>query len=257
MENIFFFLSKVLVWLIYPLSLGVLLLILAYGAALLRKKAPFHILFWLGFLVLYLFSIEPVADFLLRPLERKCSLAQGSDLKADAIVVLSGDVKKRVSPGSDIEVGGNRVLKAVRLYKSGAAPIILMTGGSGDLFDQSFKESVLMKDLAVEFGVPKEKIIIETESRNTRENALYAKRLLDKNNVKRIILITSAFHLPRSCALFKKVGIDVIPVGTDFRATDEQYNPFSFIPSSGNLSQSSVALKEYVAIFTYWLMGWI
>lgn len=252
----FFAASKILVWFIYPLSLGVLLLILAYGAALLRKKAPFHILFWLGFVVLYLFSIEPVRDFLLKPLERKYPLAQGSDLKADAIVVLSGDVRKKVFPQSGIEVGGNRVLKAIRLYKSGAAPIILMTGGSGDFFDPSFKESVLMKDLAIEFGVPKEKIIIETESRNTRENAAYTKQLLDKNNVKKVILVTSAFHLPRSCALFKKAGIDVVPVGTDFHVTDERYDPFSFIPSPGNLSLSSVAIKEYAGIILYWLMGW-
>ena len=252
----FFTASKIMIWLIYPLSLGVLLLILAYGSSLLRKKAPFHILFWLGFLVLYLFSIEPVPNYLLKPLERKHPLSEGSDLKADAIVVLSGDVRKRVFPRSDIEVGGNRVLKAIRLYKSGAAPIIVMTGGSGDFFDPSFKESVLMRDLAIEFGVPKEKIIIETESRNTRENVVYTKQLLDKINVKRVILVTSAFHLPRSCALFKKVGIDVVPMGTDFYVTDEKYDPFSFVPSPGNLSLSSTAIKEYAGILVYWLMGW-
>ncbi len=252
----FFAASKLLTWLIYPLSLGILLLILAYGAALLRKKAPFHILFWLGFLALYLFSIEPVRDVLLEPLESKYPLAQSSDLKADAIVVLSGDVRKRLSSRSDIEVDGNRVLKGIRLYKSGAAPIVVMTGGSGKLFDQSFKEAVLMRDLAIDFGVPREKIIIETESRNTRENAVYTKRLLDKLNIKKVILITTASHLPRSCALFQKVGIEVIPVGTDFHVTGEKYDPFSFIPSSGNLSLSSTAIKEYAGIMIYWLMGW-
>lgn len=253
----FFAASKIMIWLIYPLSLGILLLILAYAAALLRKRAPFHILFWLGFVILYLFSIAPVRNFLLNPLERKYPSLQRSELKADAIVVLSGDVRKRVVPEDDIEVGGNRVLKAVRLYQRGAAPIIIMTGGSGDFFDPSFKEAVLMKDLAIEFGVPKDKIIIETESRNTRENVVYTKRLLDKVNAKKIILVTAAFHVPRSYALLRKVGIDVIPAATDYRVTDEKYDPFSFIPNSGNLSLSSIAIKEYVGLFVYRLMGWI
>lgn len=253
----FFSASKILIWLIYPLSLGVLLLMLSYWAALLRKKASFHILFWLGFIILYLFSIEPVPDLLLKSLEEKYAPLQGADLKADAIVVLSGDIKKRVFPRSDIEVGGNRVLKAIRLYRQGAAPMILMTGGSGDLFDPSFKEAILMRDLAVEFGVPKEKVITETESRNTRENVVYTKQLLDKIKAKKVILVTSAFHLPRSLALFKKAGVDVVPVGTDFYVTGDKYDLFSFIPSPGNLSRSSTAIKEYAGILVYWLMGWI
>ncbi len=253
----FFAASKIMIWLIYPLSLGLLLLILAYGAALLRKKALFHFFFLLTIVILYLFSIEPVADFLLKPLERKhLSMNQG-DLKADAIVVLSGDTRKKVFPRNDIEVGGNRVIKAVRLFKQKAAPIMIMTGGSGDFFDQGFKEAVFMKELAEEFEVPSDKIIIETESRNTRENAVYTKQILDKIKAKKIILVTSAFHLPRSYGLFKKIGIDAVPAASDFYVTDEIYNPFSFLPTTGSLANSSVAIKEYVGIFVYWLMGWL
>ncbi len=114
-----------------------------------------------------------------------------------------------------------------------------------------------MKELAEEFGVPSDKIIIETESRNTRENALYTKQILDKIKAKKIILVTSASHLPRSYGLLKKIGIDTVPVASDFYVTDEIYNPFSFIPSIASLTTSSVAIKEHVGIFVYWLMGWI
>ena len=253
----FFAASKIMIWLLYPLSVGLLLLIFAYGAALLKRRGLFHIFFLMAILMIYLFSIEPVSNFLLKPLERKHLSTNESDLKADAIVVLAGDVRKRVFPRSHIEVGGNRVLKAVRLFKQGAAPIMVMTGGSGDIFDQSFKEAMWMKELAVELGVPKERILIETESRNTKENVFYTKQILDKIKAKRIILVTSALHVPRSYALAKKIGIDAVPVASDFSVTDEKYDPFSFIPTAQNLSRSSIAIKEYVGLLVYALMGWI
>lgn len=253
----FFAASKILAWLIYPLSLGLLSLILAYGAFLLGKKRSFHVLFLLGIVVLYLCSIGPGAAFLLRTLERKHLPPNPSGLKADAIVVLGGDLRKKVFPREDIEVDGNRVIKGVRLFKQGAAPLMIMSGGSGDLFDQAFKEVVIMKELATQFEVPKEKIIIETESRNTRENILYTKKILDRVKAKRIILVTSAYHLPRAYALAKKAGIDAVPVPSDFYAADEGYDAFSFLPHPTALLHSTMALKEHVGIFVYWLMGWI
>ena len=114
-----------------------------------------------------------------------------------------------------------------------------------------------MKELAVEFGIPKDKVLVETQSRNTRENVLYTKAILNKLKAKKVILVTSAFHLPRSYALFKKAGIDAVPVASDFYITDQRYNPFSFIPSLGSLALSSIAIKEYAGLFVYRLMGWI
>lgn len=253
----FFAAAKILVWFIYPLSLGVFLLILAYVAALLRKRASFHVLFWSGLLSIYLLSVGPVSDLLLKPLERKYISANPSDLKADAIVVLAGDLRKKVFPRHEVEVNGTRVIKGVRLYKEKAAPVMIMTGGSGDLFDQAFREAPLMQELAVEMGVPRDKILVEAESRNTRESAVYTKSILDKMKAKKIILVTSALHLPRSYALFKKVGIDTVPVTADFYATDQAYTPFSFIPHPLTLLRSSYAIHEYFGIFVYWLMGWI
>lgn len=253
----FFAASKIMVWLVYPFSLGILLLIFAYGALLLRKRSSFHIFFWAAFLILYLFGIQPVSDSLLKPLERKHLSQDPLASKGDAIVVLAGDVKKRIFPRSDIELGGNRVIKAIRLFRQKAAPVIIMTGGSGDLFDPDFKEAVSMKELAMEFGVPGEKIMVESRSKNTRENVVYTKEILDKIGAKRIILVTSAFHLPRAYALFRRIGMDTVPVAADFYVTDERYDPFSFIPNSGSLSLSALAIKEYVGLFVYRLRGWI
>ena len=253
----FFAASKILAWLIYPLSLGILFLLSAYAALLLRKRRSFHALFLLGMLVLYLCSIAPVSGFLLKGLERRHLPPERSDLKADAIVVLGGDLRKKVFPREDVELDGNRVLKAVRLFKQGAAPIVIMSGGSGNLFNQGFKEAVIMKELTAGFEVPEDKIIIESESSDTRENILNTKKILDKLKAKRIILVTAAYHLPRAYALAKKAGIDAVPVASDFYVTDEAYDPFSFLPHPIALFHSTMAIKEYVGLFVYRLIGWI
>ncbi len=68
-----------------------------------------------------------------------------------------------------------------------------------------------MKEFATKLVVPDERIISETESRNTRENALYTKKILKKINAQKVILVTSAFHMPRSYAVFKKIGVNAVP----------------------------------------------
>ena len=253
----FFYASKILVWLIYPLSLGILFLAAAFLLRNMKKRRVFNTLFMSGILILYLFSIAPVANFLLMPLERKHPLVDYNNLKADAIVVLAGDVKRRFFPGDQVELAGNRVLKGVRLFRQGAAPLIIMTGGSGDIFDQEFQEAPLMKEFAVEFGVPPDRIIVEAGSRNTHENALHTKKLLDTLEGRNIILVTSAFHMPRAYSVFRKRGIETFPASTDFVVRQGHYTPFSFIPQTGYLNRSSTAIKEYAGIFMYWLRGWI
>jgi uncharacterized SAM-binding protein YcdF (DUF218 family) len=255
--NLIFVATKLAVWLVYPLSLGAALLLAAYLSGLFNRKRLFHLLFWMGFGVLYLASIEPVADRLIKPLQGTEPSPLASSLKADAIVVLGGDLKKKPFPTSDVEVAGNRTLKAARLFKQKVAPVIVVSGGSGDLFDPDFKEADLMKALLVELGVPGGKILVETRSRNTRENALYAKEELDRVGAKKIILVTSAFHVPRAQALFRRLGIEVVPAPSDYFTIDRKFNPFSFIPDTGSLERSQLAVKEYVAMTFYRAMGWI
>ena len=228
----FFVSSNVLVLFIYPLSLSFFLLMAAIVLSYFRKKL-FRVFLLCGLIILYIFSIRPTSDFLLRPLERKYVVDKDGTFSADAIVVLEGP--------------GNRHIKGVSLFYKKAAPLI-MSGGEG---------AITMAEFALEFGVPANKIITEKESRNARENALYTKQILNKINAKKIILITSAYHMPRAYVVFKKIGVDVMPVAADFIVTDKPYNLFSFIPNVDDLRHSTFAIKEYVGIIVYWLRGWI
>lgn len=258
-RKVFFPLSKLIVWIIYPLSITFILLLLALFGLIRKKKKTFHIFFIAAISILYLFSINSTAYFLFYPLESMYINFSNQYPKADVIVVLSPGIRYSKHPSMEVELdsGSNRILKAVRLFKGGVAPLILMSGGSGELFTNQKPDAHAMKSLAVEFGVPADRILVETRSRNTYENALYSKEILKNMGQKTIIIVTSAFHMPRAVATFKKMGIEPIPISTDFLSPQKEFDISYFIPNVINLNRSSLAIKEYVGLLIYRLNGWL
>ncbi len=242
---IYHYLSKILVWGIYPLTLGMLCLLLAYWFERKRDRRLFRRFFFAGFAVLYLFSITPIQRLLVRPLKIVTPI-NFADIKADAIVVLGGEPA--------------RSLTGIRLFKQGASPLIISAGGSGELLQEEQKESHRMTDFLIEFGVPKDRIISESKSKNTRENALYTKGMMDSLKIHTIALVTSSLHMRRSVGTFSKLGFDVIPVGSRlFRIPKkrERFDPFTLIPNVGNLSLSTQAIYEYFALILYKILNWV
>src|SRR5664279_2659756 len=124
-----------------------------------------------------------------------------------------------------------------------------------------------MQSLLEFMGVPAQAIWQEDQSQNTYENALYCARILKTKGITRVILVTSAMHMPRSVALFKKQGIDVIPAPTDYTVTQStldglNHEPFlawvvDVLPNASSLSLTANVLKEYFGIFAYRLQGWL
>jgi uncharacterized SAM-binding protein YcdF (DUF218 family) len=143
-------------------------------------------------------------------------------------------------------MGGARVLGAARLYKMGKAPLVLVT--SGDPYVSSSgevrQESNDMADLLVEYGVPKEAIVIETKARTTAENALYSAQLLKAKNIENLILVTSAFHMRRSVKLFEKQGLVVTPFATSHEIVGAR-RAQDYSPKAMTLSRSTLYLKEF------------
>ncbi|KAA3603992.1 MAG: YdcF family protein [Candidatus Scalindua sp. AMX11] len=240
----FFVVSKILVWFIYPLSISFFLVLTALILSYRGKKRLYNSFLFSGIVIIYLFSIRPTAELLLSPLEHKYLENKIDITKTDAIVVLSGGE-------------GKRIIKGIVLYHKKIAPLVIMSGGSSSIFYKRPKGALAMKEIATALGVPDGTIIAETESRNTRENAIYTKQILDRIDAKKIVLVTSAFHIPRAYALFKKIGVDAVPVASDFIIKPSPYDPFSFIPNVGDLENSSLAIKEYFGIAAYWIKGWI
>jgi uncharacterized SAM-binding protein YcdF (DUF218 family) len=252
----FFLLSKLLVYLIYPLSV-VCLLLLAACWILSRRPRLGRSLVIIALALLWLLS-TPVADLLLLPLEGSYPMAAATH-HADAVVVLAGMVRADAARGDQIELGeaADRIVAGIDLVGRNRADYLLIAGGSGDLFNQSFSEALILERFARRHGVPGDSILLDTTSRNTHENAVQAGALLQKAGLSDIILVTSAFHMPRAMACFRKVGLHPRPYPVDFRSARGGFNALSWLPSAANLQASTTAVREYVGLVVYWLQGYI
>jgi uncharacterized SAM-binding protein YcdF (DUF218 family) len=175
---------------------------------------------------------------------------------ADAIVVLGGSLKPRTSPGQEVLLSdsSNRILHAARLYKNRKAKVIIACGGA----ERDEPEALAMKALLTEWGVPEDAILIETKSLNTYQNAINVKPILKTHNLNNILLVTSAFHMPRALATFDTAGINTIPSTTDHKSLDENiYSISDFLPELDALRGTLRTLNEHLGMFVYRLRGWI
>jgi uncharacterized SAM-binding protein YcdF (DUF218 family) len=253
----FFILSKTLSFLIYPLSLAILLFVLSI---ILRKRHSniAKIIFYIALVGLYIFSITPVADLLLFSLE--FSFEKGTIPKnMEAIVVLAGMIDLQRSNEERIELSSasDRIVEGILLAQNYPNTLLILSGGSGSLFDQSKSEAEMMEILAIRLGISRERIRLDNRSRNTYENAVESKKILDKEDISCFVLVTSASHMRRALGCFRKVGLNPIPYAVDFKNHLGKYNLFSLIPSAGSLGASTAAIHEYIGIITYKLRGYL
>lgn len=260
------FLSKFLPLLVYPLGLGS---ILVAAALFLRKRRRLQTgLLVAALLVLFIGSNRWVSYILARSLEWQY-LPPDPIPSAEVIVILGGGTESAQFPRSEVEVNsaGDRVLHAARLYRQGKAPTILVSGGNITwLGGRTMTPAQEMADLLELMGVPESAIWLQPASQNTQEDAEYSARMIKEKGIQRVLLVTSAMHMPRSVILFRNMGIEVIPATTDFTVTQAGWdNLFSFepqaflvnlLPNSSSLGLTTNALKEYLGMFYYRLRGW-
>lgn len=272
----FLFLSKFLPPFIYPLGLVSLLVIAAFF--LHKKVRLLRSALLLALAILLLGSNRLVAASLVRSLEYQhlppAEIANQPATKrleplAPVIVLLGGGTEPAASPRHMVELNGagDRVLYAALLYRLGYAPNILVSGGNLDWLPAQRSPAEDMADLLVFLGVPREVVWIENESRNTYENAVFTHQILAERNIQKIILVTSAQHMPRAFGLYKKQGFEVLPGPADFAITELEWQRIlhplpadfllSLLPDASNLNATTNALKEYLGILVYRLQGWM
>ena len=261
----FIYLSKILPPLLYPLGLACLLIV---AALIIRNNRWRMGVMILALGLLLLTSNRWVALGLARSLEWRF-VPQGELPPADVIVVLGGGTLSAQYPRPTVEVGnaGDRLIYAALLYREGKADHLLLTGGRLDWVSAGDSPAEDMAVLLEMLGVPRQAMWLESDSRNTYENAVNSRKILEERGIKRILLVTSAAHMPRSVALFEKQGFDVIPAPTDFTITQKGWADLktsgiagyllSLLPSVDNLALTTHILKEYFGILIYRLNGWM
>ncbi len=275
------FLSKLLPLFFYPLGLSSLLIAIALANLLWRSKRSRNasvasksltlfkknrlssILLAIALAILILSSNEIFSKWLVRSLEWQ-NLPNGELPQAEAIVVLGGGTRPRIAPRPwyEINEAGDRILYGSWLYKQDKAPLLLVTGGRAEwLGEGGNPESEDMAAIAEIMGVPPSAIIQESQSFNTRDNAVNTKQILDKRGINKILLVTSAMHMPRSLEIFRKNGIESIPAPTDFLSVNNENNKgwasvLDILPSTDALKNTTNAIKEYIGLMIYQIAGW-
>ena len=178
--------------------------------------------------------------------------------RAGAIVVLGGDIGLPLTPRISSQIGGNRALHAFRLFTANKSKLIIVSGGN--VFSQQGvePEAYYTSELLKEWGIPSEAVLFEGHSRNTYENAMETKKLLKARQIDKILLITSAFHMPRALATFRTAGINAIPSPSSYSIVNyARPQLLDWLPSLGNLGKMQAVIREKLGILVYQYRGWI
>ncbi len=255
-------LSKLLPLFVYPLGFSCLLL---SAALLVGRKRPrlATAATALALAVLLVGGNRSIALELARSLEWR-NIPAAALQPAEAIVVLGGGLEPALPPRRWVELRepGTRILYAAKLYREGKAPLVIVSGGAAR--PGAPPEAANMAEILKFAGVPESAIVQETNSLNTYENALNVRTILASRGIHRILLVTSAIHMPRALLVFEHQGIEVLPAPADFIATAqglEESNhsleaiAINLVPDAVSMEWSSRAIKEYVGLAVYRLTG--
>lgn len=245
--------------LLIPINLSASLLLAAVFFYLIRYSKIAASLALAGILWVFAWSLPIVSIVTGSALENKYqSLAVDNYPAAQAIVVLGGNTANSrgnwFKPAKR-ETAILRSDRAINLYQAKRADLIILAGAS---LDGGISEAGIMANKMKLLGIPANAIIQENHSSTTHENAVFTTEILAQKNIDRFLLVTSALHMPRAYASFKKLGYQAIPAGTPAQITYPENANFSlWLPNPRALSASRTIIKEYVALLVYWLRGWI
>ncbi|HXX80876.1 MAG TPA: YdcF family protein [Thermodesulfovibrionales bacterium] len=202
-------------------------------------------------LLVWLVSISPVSDAMLRGLETEFSIPRNPE--GDVIILLGGGVNDVVPDlsgiGTPSEEMLGRIITAVRLQRRLDIPIIV-SGGS--VFKDKAAEAPIVKRFLVDLGVAERKVIIEEKSRDTIENARYTVEICGARGYSKPLLVSSASHMKRALLSFRNAGMEVSPFPAGFKSVGrERYAWEDFLPNAGELKKVSTAMREYAGLLYY------
>ena len=203
--------------------------------------------------ILIICSLPIFSNKLISYLENEYILSDASSAEtADAIVILSGMVKTiNGKNGFSYEWGeaSDRIFAGIELIKKNKAPIIILTGGKLP-WSVGKPEGEYLRDVAIKYGVPNKNILLTENVENTDQEAKAVAELLNKVSPK-IILVTSAFHMPRAQKVFEAAGINIEPFAVDFLSVADKHTMMNFIPSAKAFDQTSFFIRELIGRLYY------
>ncbi len=235
------YLHKILPLIVSPLFIVIGLIIL--GLIIVSRKISF-----IGISILIICSLPIISKQLIAYLEHDYNLEQISEIEnANAIVVLSGMIRTIQTNevlSYEFSESVDRIFAGIDLFKENKAPSLILTGGKMP-WSIGKPEGEYLKDVAIKYGVPRKNIFLTENVENTDQEAKSVKKLLAKDFPK-VILVTSAFHMPRAQKVFEAAGISIVPFPVDFRNSVSNLTFMDFMPTAKSFQQTSHFIREMI-----------
>jgi uncharacterized SAM-binding protein YcdF (DUF218 family) len=254
----FFVFSKVLGFFTVPSN--AVAVICALGMVLLsgRWRRGGRRILALGVCLLLLFGFSPAGNVLLLSLSERFPAWRFDGHEPDGIIVLGGAIDSDASVARDsleLDASAERIVAMLELARRFPNARIVFTGGSGNLVDNSVPEAPIAGRLLDRFGIARERVVLESGSRTTYENATFTRRLVTPKPGERWLLVTSAFHMPRSIGTFRAAGFEVEAYPVDWRTRGRGDAAVPFDKLSLGLERTDIAIHEWAGLIAYWLSG--
>lgn len=253
----FFYLSKIFWFFVQPLNLAIFLLLAGLLAALVGRRRFALTGSVLAFLILTLSAWTSLGAMMLTPLEQRFPRPP-LPAKVDGIVVLGGGFEGAINlarGGYELNAGGDRMVEAAVLARRFPEAKVVVSGGNGELFLDGEGDATTAPRLLGALGVAPERLILESKSRKTYENAVFTKALVTPKPGETWLLVTSAFHMPRAKALFDKAGFPTVPWPVDYRTSGKEGIGLFRDNPADSLQATTTATREWIGLVAYWLSG--
>lgn len=253
----FYYLSKILWFFIQPLNLTIFLLLAGLIAGTVGRRRLAVTGSVLAFVILALSAWTSLGAMMLNPLEERFPRPPLPQ-KVDGIVVLGGGFEGAINlarGGYELSSSGDRMVETAILARRFPQAKVVVSGGNGSLFLDGEGDADTAPRLLGPLGVSADRLVLEDQSRNTYENAVFSRKLVEPKPGETWLLVTSAFHMPRAKALFDKAGFPTVPWPVDYRTSGKEGIGLFRDNAADSLENTTMAIREWIGLFAYWLSG--
>ncbi|GHC62227.1 YdcF family protein [Limoniibacter endophyticus] len=255
----FFIVSKIVGFFLHPINLTILFLALGFALRFTRFVKISTSFAAGGILILILAAWSSLGSMLLIPLEDHFPRPEAASIgRIAGIIVLGGGMEGAINltrGTHDLNSAGDRFVETAILARQFPDVPIIISGGNGELVLEGEGDADTALRLLTLLGVDRERLVPENKSRNTHENAVFSKAVARPQPGQKWLLITSAFHMPRSVALFRQVGFDVIAWPVDYRTSGAEGVGFFRDNTNDNIAKLNLGIREWIGLVVYRFSG--
>lgn len=254
----FFLIAKMIGFVVTPSNFAALLCLAGVLLLVTRWRVLASKLIVSGVVLLLLFGFSPLGNLLMLPLSERFPAWHDTGRVPDGIIILGGAINPELSAArgtAEINAAGERMTAAAELARRFPNARIVLSGGNNKILNPVSTEAFVGARFLENLGVAHDRIVLEDKSRTTSENATFTRDMLKPKPGEYWLLVTSAYHMPRSVGAFRAAGFDVDPYPVDWRTRGWQDASLPFDTLAGGLSRTDTAMHEWIGLIAYRLSG--